>query len=138
MLLVIGTDDALLEGLAQALATTGQRVITCRSLDEGAQIADAEPPLMLIVDGTLLREDIDNTFARITVAAGGALVTFRRTGEAMSTNTPLPRSLSRLRMADLELPLERNRLLALAEHLGHRARLAGRSRGAPPPEPPAV
>ena len=54
MLLVIGSDDALLEGLAQSLAANGQRVATCQSLDEAAQIAEREPPLLLLVDRTLL------------------------------------------------------------------------------------
>lgn len=137
MLLVIGTDDALLEGLAQALATTGQRVATCHTFDEAAQISDAAPLLMLIVDGALVRQDTSGALERVALSAGGALVTFRTAGDPANA-TPLPRSLARLRMADLELPLERNRLLALAEHLGTRARLAGRSPEASPKEPPSA
>lgn len=137
MLLVIGTDDALLEGLAQALASTGQRVATCHTLDEAAQLAHADPPLMLIVDSALVRHDGGSALERVAVSAGGALVTFHTAGTPAS-DVALPRTLARLQMADLELPLERNRLLALAEHLGTRARLAGRARAAEPKEPPSA
>jgi hypothetical protein len=136
MLLVIGTDDALLEGLAQALATTGRRVVTCQSLDEGAQFARDEPPLLLVVERSLLTAPCDIALSRVPVRNGGALVTYRAAGTAV-ISLSLPPALSRLQMADLELPLERNRLLALAEHLSMRARHAGRSGRARPPEPPA-
>ena len=135
MLLVIGSDDALLEGLAQSLAANGRRVATCQSLDEAAQIAEREPPLLLLVDRTLLGPGTEASLGRVPLSTGGALVTYRSAG----TRTPpvsLPPALSRLQIADLELPLERNRLLALAERLDARARQAGRDRGARPPDLP--
>lgn len=135
MLLVIGTDDALLEGLAQALATIGRRVVTCQSLDEAAQIARDEPPLLLLVERALLAAPSDGALSQVPVRNGGALVTYRAAGAAVMSLS-LPPALLRLQMADLELPLERNRLLALAEHLSTRARHAGRSGRARPVEPP--
>ncbi|HSA57273.1 MAG TPA: hypothetical protein VLE53_16285 [Gemmatimonadaceae bacterium] len=135
MLLVIGTDDALLEGLAQSLATNGRRVATCQSLDEAAQIAEREPPLLLLVDRALLGPGTEGALGRVPLSTGGALVTYRSAG-AFLPSLSLPPTLSRLQIADLELPLERNRLLALAERLDARARQAGRDRGARPPDPP--
>ena len=136
MLLVIGTDDALLEGLAQSLAANGRRVATCQTIDEAVQIAEREAPLLLLVDRALLGPTTEGTLGRVPVSTGGALVTYRSTG-TVGGALSLPPALSRLQIADLELPLERNRLLALAERLDARARLAGRDRGARPPEPPA-
>lgn len=135
MLLVIGTDDALLEGLAQSLAANGRRVATCQTLDEAAQIAEREPPLLLLVDRALLGPSTEGALARVPVSTGGALVTYRSAG-AVGGAVTLPPALSRLQIADLELPLERNRLLALAERLDARARQAGRDRHVRPPEPP--
>ena len=52
---------------------------------------------------------------------------------------PLPSALVRLVLADLTLPLERNRLLALVHRVADRARVTGRETGETPalPEPPA-
>lgn len=134
MLLVIGTDDALLEGLAQSLAANGRRVATCQTLDEAVMIAEREPPLLLLVDRALLGPTTEGLLVRVPVSTGGALVTFRSAGTAAGA-VSLPPALSRMQIADLELPLERNRLLALAERLDARARLAGRHPAARPPEP---
>ena len=48
-------------------------------------------------------------------------------------------ALARLVLADLTLPLERNRLLALVHRVADRARVTGRESGETPalPEPPA-
>jgi hypothetical protein len=51
--------------------------------------------------------------------AAAALVTYREAGD---TSRALPALLARHVLADLVLPLERNRLVALAEHLATRAR----------------
>lgn len=137
MLLVIGTDDALLEGLTQALASTGQRVMTSRSLEEAAQIAQTDPPLMLIVDSALLARDNGAALERVAMRSGGAVVRYHAAGAPSAPATP-SRGLARLLLADLELPLERRRLVVLAEHVGARARLAGRARDPMPKEPPSA
>ena len=58
---------------------------------------------------------------------------------ASRSSAALPSALVRLVLADLTLPLERNRLLALVHRVADRARVTGRESGETPalPEPPA-
>jgi hypothetical protein len=63
------------------------------------------------------------------------LVTYREAGD---TSRALAASLARHILADLVLPLERNRLVALAEHLATRAKVIGRTADAPHPDTPAT
>ena len=61
----------------------------------------------------------------LTMAPGGAVVLYRSgAGQA----TPLPHVLQRHVLADLSLPLERNRLAALVHSVRDRAAAAGRGR----------
>jgi hypothetical protein len=59
----------------------------------------------------------------IPLAPGGALVLYRVVGSALVTLSP---TMQRAVMADLTLPLERNRLVALVQHVGERAKTTGR------------
>jgi DNA-binding NtrC family response regulator len=136
MLLVVTTDDALLEGLTQLLAASGQRAVPARSLDEAVELARREAPLLLILDRSFLVADASGLLASLPLAPGGALVTFRSTGSP-SAPVPMTPSIARTILADIELPLERHRLLALVEHVTSRARKVARPRRAAPPEPPA-
>lgn len=61
------------------------------------------------------------------------MVTFRESGEAPTAAPGIARHV----LADLVLPLERNRLVALAEHLAARARVTGRVPDVTRQEPPA-
>ena len=124
-MLLVGADAALLEGIAQALASAGHHVLTASSLAEAGFVAAASPPLLAVIDRALLV----NADARgIGLAPGGALVVF---GDPQTT---LPAPVRRQVLAELRLPLERGRLSALAVHLEARARRAGR--GAPVLTPP--
>ncbi len=134
MLLIIGRDAALLEGLAQGLARTGQRVNVASSLGEADEGREGESPVLIVVERALL-EGLETTLPAFLVS-GGALVTWHGTGEGEPA-VPLPRSLARQVLADLELPLERARLSALAEHAITRARTVGRSGTTATPEHPA-
>lgn len=136
MLLVIGSDDALLEGLAQSLATAGHRVVACRSLEDAADLARRDAPVMVIVERSFMGPDADLQFARIPIANGGALVTYHGAEEGPA-EVALSPAMARLQLADLELPLERARLVALAAHVTHRSRRVGRPTGVQPPETPA-
>ena len=50
---------------------------------------------------------------------------YRSVGSALVTLSP---TVQRVVLADLTLPLERNRLMALVQHVGERAKAAGRGR----------
>ena len=136
MLLVVTADDALLEGLVQALAATGQRVQPASSLDEAAELSRRTPPLLMIVDRALLSSNAAADLASISLAAGGAWVTFR-TSTSRPQKLALPPALARGILADIELPLERTRLVALAEFVTTRARKVARPPKVSPPESPA-
>jgi hypothetical protein len=117
MILLAGGNTALLEGLAQALANTGHRLVVAHSLSEAEELQSREPALLTAV-----------------MAGGGALVTYREAGD---TSRALPAPLARHVLADLVLPLERNRLVSLSEAVATRAKAVGRKadathRDAPP------
>ena len=132
-ILLIGSDAALLEGLAQSLAGAGHRVRHAPAASDGVELALADRPLVVIVDRRSAAEDRDAL--RIPFASGGALLLCHREGEAPPS---LPSALARSVLADLALPLERNRLLALVHRVADRARVTGRESGETPalPEPP--
>ena len=132
MILLAGGNTALLEGLAQALANTGQRVVVAHSLDEAADAQSRHPTILTVIERGLVSDsDPGRAFLRNTMAGGGALITYREAGD---TSRALPAVQARHVLADLVLPLERNRLVALSEHLATRARTVGRDTDAPPPE----
>ena len=125
---VIGSDDSVLEGLAQALATATLRVLVARSLDEASPHLAAERPVVTLVER---RFAIDPAFQRIRLPAGGALVVFRTDEGPVEA---LPAALQRATVADLVLPWERQRLLTLVKRLVDRAEATGRARLNTPPE----
>lgn len=128
--LLVGSDVALLEGLAQALGAEGHRPVVCASLAEAREIAVAAPPLVLVADRELASSAGAQLLA-IPVAAGGARLLFRPESGGHSALLP---ALQRAVLADLTLPLERHRLVALVQSLGDRVRLTGRGRRPTPPE----
>lgn len=124
-LLLVGADAALLEGIAQALTAAGHQVQTAASMDEASFIAAAAPPLLAVVDRTLLASSGDTR--ALGLAPGGALVVF---GDPAA---PLPGPVRRAVLAELRLPLERARLTALAAHVAARAHHTGRDAVTPTP-----
>jgi NAD(P)-dependent dehydrogenase (short-subunit alcohol dehydrogenase family) len=135
MILLAGGNTALLEGVAQALANTGQRVVVAHSLDEAGDLQVRHPPILTVAERGLVSDsDTGRNFLRTTMAGGGALVTYREAGD---TSRALPALLARHVLADLVLPLERNRLVALAEHLATRAKAVGRPADVTLPDSPA-
>ncbi len=131
-ILLVGADAALLEGIAQALAAAGHQVLTATSIAEASFVAAAAPPLLAVVDRTLLGTVTDTR--SIGLSPGGALVAFGDPG------IPLPAPVRRAVLAELRLPLERSRLTALAAHVEERARRTGRDAvvGTPPDSRPAL
>jgi DNA-binding NtrC family response regulator len=123
-ILLIGTDVPLLEGLAQSLAALGHAPIVALSLHEARELAAQIPPLIAVVSRELAAESSSDMLG-ISLAPGGAIVLYRSDPETAAT---LPPALQRAVLADLRLPLERNRLVALVQHVEDRAKATGRGR----------
>jgi len=122
--LLIGSDHALLEGLAQTLAAAGVRVGLADTLHDAVLMASAEPPLLLLLDrASALASPRDVGLSGIALAPGGSVVLYHGNDD---TPSALPPSLQRLTLADLTLPLERQRLVALVQTVTARARSRGR------------
>lgn len=120
-ILVAGPDAALIEGVAQTLAAAGHRVEVARSISEAMDVLGGSRPLIAVVDRSELFSD--GTTFRIPLAQGGALIAFHVDD---SERTPLPFPIQRTMLATLQLPLERQRLVALVRNVEVRAQAAGR------------
>ena len=144
-IVLIGTDASLLEGIAQTLGAAGHRTRIARSAAEAASPPEEDAPLIVLAERALTLRDGEATaeLLRIPLAPGGAVLLFR-TGAAAapaseSAEPPLPAALRRATLAELTLPLERHRLVALAHSIEERALLTGRGNRAPtPPENRAI
>ncbi len=123
-ILLAGEDAALLEGLVQSLVALGHSPSVALSLAEARDAATrGNAPLVLVVD----RGFVDGTGTEVLgvpLAPGGTLVLYRAPGSSAGALSP---PLQRAVLADLALPLERNRLAALVQHVEERARATGRS-----------
>lgn len=128
--MLVGTDVALLEGVAQALAALGHTPMVARTLAEGRELSAAQAPLVLVVDRALA-SDASAELLATPLAAGGVRLLYRTGASALA---PLLPSLQRAVLAELTLPLERHRLVALVQSVGERARLSGRTPRHTPPE----
>jgi hypothetical protein len=115
----------LLEGLAQSFAALGFVPTVAQSVQEGREIAAQNPPLIAVISRVLASPASTDTLS-IPLAPGGALVLFRVVGSPVVTLSP---TLQRVVLADLTLPLERNRLIALVQHVEERAKTTGRGYG---------
>jgi DNA-binding NtrC family response regulator len=128
--LLVGGDGALLEGLAQSFAALGYATRVAATLRDARETAATDPPLLAVVDRAIASASAGDALA-IPLAAGGALVLYHTTADERTAITP---ALQRTVMADLALPLERHRLMALAQHVGERVRATGRANRRTPPE----
>jgi hypothetical protein len=123
---LIGSDDPLLEGIAQTLAASGHQPHICHTIGEALDMARTEPPLAAVVERTLAVAD--PAALRMPVKPGGATLVFRSGGDDQAAAEPLPLPVQRLVMAELTLPLERHRLVALIQRMEERAEVTGRGR----------
>ncbi len=123
-ILLIGGELPLLEGLAQSLASLGFVPTVAQTIAEGRDLAAQHLPLVALVSRALASESSAETLS-IPLAPGGALVLYRSVGSPLVTFSA---SVQRAVLADLALPLERNRLVALVQHVDQRARDTGRGR----------
>lgn len=128
--MLVGTDVALLEGLAQSLAGLGHRPTVTSTLADARLLCAAHPPLVLVVDRTLASSAGGDLLA-VPIAAGGARILYRT---AATPPGPLHPALQRAVLADLTLPLERHRLSALCQSVSDRAKTTGKAPRITPPE----
>src|SRR5919197_4014082 len=131
IVLLVGADAALLEGLAQSLSARGYATHVATGLQEAQERAASGVPLVAVIERELAAEAPGKALG-IPLAPGGALVLFhKRAGDVAMLAPTVQRAL----LADLALPLERHRLLALVQHVEERARATGRRfRDTPSPE----
>jgi DNA-binding NtrC family response regulator len=128
-LLLVGSDGALLEGLSQSLGALGYATVATQELRDARDLAAARPPLIAVVEATQADTSLADALG-IPLAAGGALVLYNVTGNGQSP--VLSPTLQRAVLANITLPLERQRLIALVQHVAERARTTGRRRDTPP------
>lgn len=131
-ILLVGTELPLLEGLAQSLAALGLAPAVAQSLHEARELASHHPPLIAIVSRAMAAEATGDAL-NIPLAPGGALVLYRAFGGGGGALSP---TIQRTVLAELSLPLERNRLVALVQRVGERASTTGRGAGEPGEERP--
>lgn len=123
-ILLIGSDLSLLEGLAQSLTAQGHGTRVASSFGEARELSAGSRPLIAVIE----REMATNAAGEVlglSLASGGALVLYR---SGPVKTLAVPHALQRHVLADLALPLERNRLAALVQHVSDRATAAGRGR----------
>lgn len=142
-IILIGTDGPLLEGIAQTLGAAGHRTSLATSLADAARRpVGSEAPLLLVVERELALGGAAGQPAEllraVPLAPGGAVLLFRRGGAGAAAGPAgegtLPPALGRTTLAELTLPLERQRLVALAHSVEERAQRTGRGRTPTPPE----
>jgi DNA-binding NtrC family response regulator len=132
MTLVIGSDDSVLEGIAQALGAAGHRTHVVRSLGEAAAALAEVRPVVVLIERAYAS---DPEFLRLRLPPGTAVVLYRQD----DLNKPaLPAAVQRLTLADLVLPWERQRLVTMVQRLTERAVASGRAGRDTPPEDRAV
>lgn len=122
-ILLVGSDGPLLEGLAQSLAAMGHSPRVATSIGDAQESASHSPPLVLLASRLLLADGGAGALMGVSLAPGGAVVLYHDAG---TTPLTLPATVQRSILADLTLPLERNRFLALVQHVEDRAQAAGR------------
>jgi DNA-binding NtrC family response regulator len=120
MVMLIGSDTALLEGLAQTLSAAGHSVTLAPSVPEAGTIPGEDRPLIVAIDRDALH---DSGLPLRLIMPGGAFILYRKSDRS----EPLPAAVQRAALADLLLPLERQRLVALVQHVEARAFITGRS-----------
>ena len=119
-ILVVGPDTALIEGVAQTLTGAGNHVAIARDIPEALESLRGSRPLMALVECEEL--EARGSMLQNIVAQGGALLAFHCDDD----DSRLPHRVKRTTLAELKLPLERQRLLALVKYVENRARATGR------------
>jgi hypothetical protein len=121
LLLVVGTDTALIEGTSQTLTAVGHQVFFSPSLADALDTVGDLRPIVVLVERSAI-DEIRMTL-RVPLAEGGAFLVFHREDAPVA---PMPPRVQRATLAELELPLETKRLLALVRYVETRAQIVGR------------
>ena len=132
MILLVGTDSALLEGLAQSFAARSCPICVAPGLTEALEAVSTNPPLVAIIERSMAIGAPGKALS-LPLAPGGAIVLFHSSSD---DERPLVPALQRALLADLALPLERHRLFALVQRVAERAQASGR-RAPEAPTPPS-
>lgn len=120
--ILVGTDVALLEGLAQTLIGFGHSVSFAATVAEAAGSLSEDLPAIAVVSSEALKEA--GVAMTLPLTPGGAMIVY---GTSHSDQPYLPTKLQRATLAHLVLPLERHRLVALVQSFDNRSRTTGRS-----------
>jgi DNA-binding NtrC family response regulator len=123
-ILLVGNDLSLLEGLAQSLSAQGHSTRVASSFGEARELSTTNRPLIAVIEREMATTAAGEVLG-LSLAAGGALVLYR---SGPVKTLAVPHALQRHILADLALPLERNRLAALVQTVSDRATAAGRGR----------
>ena len=120
--ILVGTDVALLDGLAQTLVGFGHSVSFATTVAEAAGSLSDDLPALAVVSSQALEEG--GFGMTLPLTPGGALIVY---GTSHTDRPFLPTKLQRATLAHLVLPLERHRLVALVQSFESRSRTTGRS-----------
>lgn len=120
--ILVGSDVALLEGLAQTLVGFGHDVSFAATVAEAAAPLSEHLPAIAVVSSQALEEA--GMGMTLPLTPGGALIVY---GTSHTDQPFLPTKLQRATLAHLVLPLERHRLVALVQSFESRSRTTGRS-----------
>jgi DNA-binding NtrC family response regulator len=119
--ILVGTDVALLEGLAQTLIGIGHDISFATTVADAAGSLSEDLPALAVVSSQALEEA--GMGMTLPLTPGGALIVY---GTSHTDRPFLPTKLQRATLAHLVLPLERNRLVALVQSFESRSRTTGR------------
>lgn len=120
--ILVGTDVALLEGLAQTLIGFGHEVLLAATVGEASGTLIGDLPSLAVVSCEALEKV--GLGATLPLTPGGAIIVY---GKTHGERPYLAQKLQRATLAHLVLPLERQRLLALVQSFENRSRTTGRS-----------
>ncbi len=128
--LIIGARHDLLETVVLTLRSAGFLVHVAESVASASALARASPPIAVVIERALAAAD-PSAFG-LPVLQGGAFILFRTADDSADVYSP---GLARAAMAELTLPLEKQRLTALLQRLAERHRSRRGDLGGPEPRP---
>lgn len=119
--LAVGGNEVVLEGVVQTLAANGFRVSQVSEVGDAEAVAREDAPLVILVDSTA-GYDVSALVALPRMTKGAVVLWRSASDAAPALSAPLSRAI----LAELELPLERSRLLVLCGYVLGRHLEAGR------------
>jgi len=120
--ILVGTDVALLEGLAQTLIGFGHDVLLAATVGDIGSAFHGDLPAIAVVSCDAIESG--GPGLTLPLLPGGAIIVY---GKTHGERPFLAQKLQRATLAHLVLPLERHRLIALVQSFESRSRTTGRS-----------